>query len=82
MSKFESLDRILADLSSKRALQNESKNFINILRNIVGIVGEDYVYGLIRMKDFEWSKKNSFWFNHFLSFFFIIFVLLLFVKGF
>jgi hypothetical protein len=53
MSKFESLDRILADLSSKRALQNESKNFINILRNIVGIVGEDYVYGLIRMKDFE-----------------------------
>jgi hypothetical protein len=34
------------------------------------------------MKDFEWSKKNSFWFNHFLSFFFIIFVLLLFVKGF
>ena len=53
MFKFESLERILADLNSKRTLLNDSKDFINIVRNIVGIVGEDYVYGLIRQKEFE-----------------------------
>lgn len=52
MFKFESLERILADLNSKRALQNDSRDFINITKNMVGIVGEDYVYGLIRQKDF------------------------------
>ena len=60
MFKFESLERILADLNSKRTLLNDSKDFINIVRNIVGIVGEDYVYGLIRQKEFEWSRKYEY----------------------
>jgi hypothetical protein len=53
MFKFESLERVVADMNSKRALLNDSKDFINIVRNIVGVVGEDYVYGLIKQKEFE-----------------------------
>jgi hypothetical protein len=52
MFKFESLERILSDINSKRTLHNDSKDFINIVRNVVGVVGEDYVYGLIKQKEF------------------------------
>jgi hypothetical protein len=52
MFKFESLERILSDLNSKRTLHNDSKDFIKIVRNVVGTVSEDYVYGLIKQKEF------------------------------
>jgi len=52
MFKFESLERIVADINGRRTLQNDSKDFINIVKNVVGVVGEDYVFGLIKQKEF------------------------------
>jgi len=44
------LERIISDVNSKRALANDIKEFINIVKNISGVVGEDYIFGLIRQK--------------------------------
>lgn len=39
MYKYESLERILSDINSRRPLSNENKEFVNTLKNIVGVVG-------------------------------------------
>lgn len=52
MFKFESLEKISADINSRRALSQDNKEFVNVVKNIVGCVGEDYIFGLIQQKDF------------------------------
>lgn len=52
MFKFESLERIISDINSRRALTSDSKEFIEITQRIIGCVGEDYVYGLCQQKEF------------------------------
>lgn len=40
----------MADINSRRALASDSKEFVNIVRYVVGLVGDDYVLGLIQEK--------------------------------
>lgn len=46
--RFEHFERSLFELNlKKRQLGEEGKEFMQILRNVVGVVGYDYIKGLI-----------------------------------
>lgn len=53
MSKFDSVQRMVGELNSKRSLSQDTKEYINICKNVSGCVGEDYVVGLIQQKEYE-----------------------------
>ena len=42
-----------AEINSRRALSNDNKEFVNLLKLVVGLVGEDYVLGLVEGKEVE-----------------------------
>ncbi len=53
MLRFESLERIAADVNGRRAVGNESKEFISLLKNVVNIVGDEFLYGLVQQREAE-----------------------------
>lgn len=48
MFKFENLERVATEINSRRALSNENKEFVGVLKLVIGLVGEDYLFGLIQ----------------------------------
>jgi hypothetical protein len=53
MFKFESLERVASEINSRRALSNENKEFMEVLRLVLGLVGYEYLFGLIQEKEVE-----------------------------
>ena len=49
MTKYEFIDRNFFDANNrkKQYLMEDNKDFIHILRNIIEIVGVDYIKGLV-----------------------------------
>ena len=53
MYRFESLERIATESSSKRGLTQDSRDFLMIVRRLCAVVGEDYIEGLVQQKQYE-----------------------------
>ena len=53
MFKFESLERVASEINSRRALSQENKEFMEVLRLVLGLVGDEYLFGLIQEKEVE-----------------------------
>jgi len=53
LSKFDYVEKILADKSSKKPLPQETRDFLLISRCVAAVVGEDYIEGLIQQKQYE-----------------------------
>lgn len=34
-------------------MSTDGKEFVTIVKNMISVIGEDYVYGLIQQKEFE-----------------------------
>jgi len=54
LTKFDFIDRIIAERSSTKGLTQDSRDFLMISRCLVTVVGEDYIQGLIQQKQYDW----------------------------
>lgn len=53
ISRFEHIEKILAEGNSKRGYTQDSKEFALICRYLVACVGLDYIEGLVQQKQYE-----------------------------
>jgi hypothetical protein len=51
--KFDSLERIANENTSKKVVNQDTRDFLMISRRIVAVVGEDYIEGLVHQKQYE-----------------------------
>jgi hypothetical protein len=53
MVKYESLERIVTDINGRRAVGNDGKEFMNLVKNIVNVVGEEFLNGLVQQREVD-----------------------------
>jgi hypothetical protein len=51
MGRFDSLEKVMAEGSSKRGQEN--KDFLRISALLTGVVGVDFIEGLVHQKQYE-----------------------------
>ena len=57
MTRFDFIDRVIAERSSTKGLTQDTRDFLMISRYLVTVVGEDYIQGLIQQKKYDWQME-------------------------
>lgn len=55
MSRFDNLERVLSEMSAKKnmTMTGDTREFLTIVKHVVGCIGEDYIAGLVCQKAYE-----------------------------
>jgi len=51
--RFDSLERLAGESTSKKAMSQDSRDFLMITRRLAAVVGDDYIEGLVQQKQYE-----------------------------
>lgn len=50
--RFDNLERLVGESSSKKAMSQDSRDFLMISKRLAAVVGEDYIEGLVQQKQY------------------------------